>query len=255
MWLASLCGVFRQNALTVILSLTGFRVCWRELSSQGRRLFFLGGPPKWTGDIIRHLNEEYPGIKAFAHHGYFAASSSGEIASLVNAADPDLLIIGMGMPRQELWLVENLARLSWCSESLGCDTGVLCRPPKNSAPSQWPLGVGMAGQINKRAATSRSTLFAHTLEPRSSCAPRYCALSLWKRQASAARVEEKRVCGSRRNPETRSSPCTDRGWEDQSRYRSLTECIMHDASRRSLARARCGRPARRAAARQNRRCC
>ena len=111
-WLASLCGFpakrsHRNTQLDWLPSLL------RELSSQGRRLFFFGGPPKWTGDIIRHLNEEYPGIKAFAHHGYFAASSSGEIASLVNAADPDLLIIGMGMPRQELWLVENLARLSF----------------------------------------------------------------------------------------------------------------------------------------------
>jgi N-acetylglucosaminyldiphosphoundecaprenol N-acetyl-beta-D-mannosaminyltransferase len=111
-WLAKLCGfparrVHRNTQLDWLPDLL------TELGRQGRSLFFLGGPPQSTGKILRHLNEEYPGITVNAHHGYFPLDSSAEIVSLINAADPDLLILGMGMPRQERWLLENIPSLSF----------------------------------------------------------------------------------------------------------------------------------------------
>ena len=41
------------------------------------------------------------------HHGYFQPGDSAVVVEQINAARPDLLLVGMGSPLQEQWLVEN----------------------------------------------------------------------------------------------------------------------------------------------------
>jgi N-acetylglucosaminyldiphosphoundecaprenol N-acetyl-beta-D-mannosaminyltransferase len=45
------------------------------------------------------------------HHGYIPTESDAEetkqIIAEINALSPDILILGMGMPRQERWLLNN----------------------------------------------------------------------------------------------------------------------------------------------------
>jgi N-acetylglucosaminyldiphosphoundecaprenol N-acetyl-beta-D-mannosaminyltransferase len=50
------------------------------------------------------------------HHGYFdqdaASAENAAVIAAINAAAPQLLLVGFGMPRQERWLAENRARLT-----------------------------------------------------------------------------------------------------------------------------------------------
>src|SRR5690606_25524795 len=43
------------------------------------------------------------------HHGYFDAEGAANAALLgaIAAFDPDVVLVGMGMPRQELWIIDN----------------------------------------------------------------------------------------------------------------------------------------------------
>jgi N-acetylglucosaminyldiphosphoundecaprenol N-acetyl-beta-D-mannosaminyltransferase len=111
-WLARLCG-FPASSVHRNTQLDWFPDLLQKLSEGKRKVFFLGAPPQTTGKILLHLKEAYPGLAAFAHHGFFTPSEADSVADLISEVDPDLLILGMGMPRQELWLLENIDRLAF----------------------------------------------------------------------------------------------------------------------------------------------
>jgi len=111
-WLAKLCG-FPAESSHRTTHLDWFPELLQRLASEGRSLFFLGSPPKVTEKIVNYLRESYPGLKLHAHHGYFEPEESERIAAMVHEANPDLLILGMGMPQQELWLQRYLDRLAF----------------------------------------------------------------------------------------------------------------------------------------------
>lgn len=80
-------------------------------------LYFLGAKPSVAEKAARRLKTWYPRLRiAGTRHGYFdhAAGSSENEAVLagINAAEPDILVVGFGMPLQEYWLMENWDRVN-----------------------------------------------------------------------------------------------------------------------------------------------
>lgn len=72
------------------------------------------------------------------HHGYFDKARDSlenlSVVELVNKAGPDLLVVGMGMPLQELWLRDNWPDLHVPVAMTGgavfdYTAGLLRRPP------------------------------------------------------------------------------------------------------------------------------
>jgi N-acetylglucosaminyldiphosphoundecaprenol N-acetyl-beta-D-mannosaminyltransferase len=85
-------------------------------AAEGFSLFFLGARPGVAQAAARRLKQRYPGLKMVGvHHGYFDRSENEAVVQKINAAAPDILLVGLGMPLQEYWLMENRHRL---------DTGV-----------------------------------------------------------------------------------------------------------------------------------
>ncbi|WP_166173398.1 WecB/TagA/CpsF family glycosyltransferase [Rubrobacter tropicus] len=85
--------------------------------SEGLSLFFLGARPGVAEKAARRLRSTRPGLEIVGiHHGFFdhAANSpeNGAVVAEINAAGPDLLLLGLGMPLQERWLMENLENLN-----------------------------------------------------------------------------------------------------------------------------------------------
>ena len=82
-------------------------------STPGRRYFLLGA----DGETIRRAAAvaamRFPNwTEVGFHHGFFdAASLCDEVIPRINAAGPDLLLVGMGNPRQECWIHEHLEQL------------------------------------------------------------------------------------------------------------------------------------------------
>jgi N-acetylglucosaminyldiphosphoundecaprenol N-acetyl-beta-D-mannosaminyltransferase len=75
-------------------------------------LYFLGARPGVAQAAARRLRERYPGLEiAGVHHGYFDRSENEAVVEEINAAAPDILLVGLGMPLQEYWLMENRARI------------------------------------------------------------------------------------------------------------------------------------------------
>jgi N-acetylglucosaminyldiphosphoundecaprenol N-acetyl-beta-D-mannosaminyltransferase len=85
-------------------------------AAEGFSLFFLGARPGVAHEAASKLKQRYPGLKiAGVHHGYFDHSAGGPESEAVlreiNAAAPDILLVGLGMPLQERWLMENSHKL------------------------------------------------------------------------------------------------------------------------------------------------
>lgn len=75
-------------------------------------LYFLGARSGVAQAAARRLKQRYPGLNMVGvHHGYFDRSENEAVVQKINAAAPDILLVGLGMPLQEYWLMENRHRL------------------------------------------------------------------------------------------------------------------------------------------------
>ncbi len=80
--------------------------------AEGLSLFLLGAAPGVAERAARRLRRRHPGLRiSGVGHGYFdhrpGSTENEAVLRKVNAADPDILILGLGMPLQERWVMEN----------------------------------------------------------------------------------------------------------------------------------------------------
>jgi len=101
----------------------------RLAAKKGYSLYLLGSYPGVASEATLNLTKKYPGIKiAGTHHGYFGCADyqncedvkngnndknkeEEEIIAEIKEKRPDILLVGMGMPKQEKWINKNLNRL------------------------------------------------------------------------------------------------------------------------------------------------
>jgi len=98
-------------------NMAGVDLTWEmlaRLDEAGSTLFLLGGTEAEASGARRRIEERFPRLRVVGtHHGYFDASGeqNERIIEAINAAAPDALLVAMGFPRQEEWIVDNLSRL------------------------------------------------------------------------------------------------------------------------------------------------
>ena len=87
----------------------------RQLAHQNGRVFWLGGSEATALEAAERLTAATGLRSAGVHHGFFdttpGSPANEAVIAAINAAKPDLLLINMGMPRQERWLADNWDRL------------------------------------------------------------------------------------------------------------------------------------------------
>jgi N-acetylglucosaminyldiphosphoundecaprenol N-acetyl-beta-D-mannosaminyltransferase len=83
--------------------------------TRGWRLFLLGSRPEVAERSASVLRSQFPGLEVEAMHGFFdlRPGCQGGEAVLARIRDyrPDMLCVGMGMPRQEHWIEDHIDRL------------------------------------------------------------------------------------------------------------------------------------------------
>lgn len=80
------------------------RLC--ELSAdRGYRIFFLGAAPGVAEMAAERMRLRHPGCNVVgARHGYFPPDDDRVVAAEVAEANPDVLFVAMGIPRQERFI-------------------------------------------------------------------------------------------------------------------------------------------------------
>ena len=81
----------------------------REL---GLRYYLLGASADAIERAAAHARIAFPGWELVGHHhGYVEIDASAAVVDKINASRPHLLLVGMGNPKQELWIHAQRARL------------------------------------------------------------------------------------------------------------------------------------------------
>ena len=95
----------------------------RGLAAFGGSVFLLGSTPERVEQAGRAIAERYPGLRlAGRHHGYVDLEDPS-VPSQVAGSGADLVLVGMGSPRQERWA--DRWRSSFPASSVLCVGGSL----------------------------------------------------------------------------------------------------------------------------------
>ncbi len=107
-------AVRRQNRKTERVSGVDVAEALCRLSAQkGYRIYLLGAAPGIPEAAAERLALKHPGINIVGtHHGYFPPSEDAFVAQEVAAARPDILLVAMGIPRQEKFIVSTMGTIS-----------------------------------------------------------------------------------------------------------------------------------------------
>ena len=95
-----------------------------KLDGKGGTCFFLGSNPETLARIVERADKVYPNIRIKTYSppykAVFSPEESQTMVDAVNAADPDLLWVGMTAPKQEKWLHEH-----WPELDIHCHAGAI----------------------------------------------------------------------------------------------------------------------------------
>jgi N-acetylglucosaminyldiphosphoundecaprenol N-acetyl-beta-D-mannosaminyltransferase len=123
------CSMATEDGMPLVWwsRLAGFsqarRVCGSDLLDavcgygleRGYRHYFYGSSPDVLGLLTERLQRRYPGlIVAGSHSPPFRALTADEDAediASINETRPDFVWVGLGMPKQEKWMVEHLGKI------------------------------------------------------------------------------------------------------------------------------------------------
>ncbi len=84
---------------------------WAMAAARGWRVYLLGATKGVADEAAKRLAKAWPGVELKAHHGYFdrtpGSAENQAVLDSINAFQPHVVLVGMGMPIQELWVADN----------------------------------------------------------------------------------------------------------------------------------------------------
>ena len=106
-----------------------------RLAERGGSVFLYGARPGVAERAGEKLKSAYPGLRiAGTENGYISDETA--LFAALNAQKPDLLLLGLGAPRQELWMAENRRSISAVMIGVGGLLDVLAGDVPR-APERW----------------------------------------------------------------------------------------------------------------------
>lgn len=71
----------------------------------GGSVYLLGAEPAVVAEAARRMGQQFPRVRVVGyHHGFFTPEQEPGIIAEIAALQPNVLIVGMGVPKQEQWL-------------------------------------------------------------------------------------------------------------------------------------------------------
>jgi N-acetylglucosaminyldiphosphoundecaprenol N-acetyl-beta-D-mannosaminyltransferase len=143
------------------------------LNRQNRNasVYFLGGAPGVAEAAANKIIKQYPALRAAGwHDGFFADGGETKVVNEIKRLKPDILIIGMGMPKQELFAYRHCGlpvKLTLC---LGGSIDIMSGNVKLAPPVMRRLGLEWLHRLIKEPSRAKRML----------ALPRFALLALWR---------------------------------------------------------------------------
>jgi N-acetylglucosaminyldiphosphoundecaprenol N-acetyl-beta-D-mannosaminyltransferase len=119
---------------------------FRRAATAGWKVYYLGSKPGVAERGVAVFQREHSKLQIETHHGYFDLRPDGEenaaVIEMINSSKADVLLVGMGMPRQERWVLENAERLG-VPVILTCGAAIDYFASAVPMPPRWMGGVGL----------------------------------------------------------------------------------------------------------------
>ena len=110
---------------------------WTRTQANGWRIYHIGGEAAHNEASKVAILARYPKVHLDLHTGFFDMNGAANEALLADLAakKPDVLLVGMGMPRQETWILTNLDHLPDCvilpvGAAFDYEAGIMYTPPR-----------------------------------------------------------------------------------------------------------------------------
>lgn len=118
------------------------RLC-EALAGTGKGLYLLGAKPGVAEMVARWVSANYPETKVCGfHHGFYAKEEEETVIQTIRESGAEILLVAMGVPKQEIWLSQNLERTG---AKVGIGVGGLFDFYSGRIPRapQWVREIGM----------------------------------------------------------------------------------------------------------------
>ncbi len=109
---------------------------FEKMNDTDYTVYFFGGAPGVAQKAAEMMKLKFPGLKVVGvHNGYFDEKEERKIIADIKRVQPSLLLVGLGAPKQEKWIYNNL-RLTGAKVAIGIGgcfdvmSGNLKRAPK-----------------------------------------------------------------------------------------------------------------------------
>lgn len=108
------------------------------------RVLYLGSKPGVAEKGARILRKSFPGLQIATVHGYFDAGGAENHGVLdeIRRFAPHLLMVGMGMPRQEHWIIDHFDKVG-NAVILPCGAAMDYIADEVPTPPRWTGRVGL----------------------------------------------------------------------------------------------------------------
>ncbi len=84
-----------------------------RIKNTDKTVYFLGASEETVILAKEMMEKKYKGLKIFGtHNGYFKDEEGNIIIDEINKLSPDLLLVGLGSPRQEKWIYNNKDKIN-----------------------------------------------------------------------------------------------------------------------------------------------
>ncbi|MBD2250447.1 WecB/TagA/CpsF family glycosyltransferase [Nostoc parmelioides] len=106
MYLRWLCWQKVQRCPGIELAETLLKAIGQEQAD--KTVFFYGGAPGVTAQAANDWQQKIPSLNIVGtHSGYHSAQEEQQLQQTLAQLQPQVILVGLGVPRQELWIAQN----------------------------------------------------------------------------------------------------------------------------------------------------
>ncbi len=113
------------------------------LNAKSGSIYLLGSKPEVAEVAAFKLSEKYPNLRVLGtHDGYFDDDGEMAIIDDINILKPDVVFVGLGSPKQELW-IHKYKRILNCKVLIGIGGGIDVWAGHAKRAPHWVQKIGL----------------------------------------------------------------------------------------------------------------